>query len=107
MAAAAALAGVAAIVTVHGQPANAFRASRDHPAIAYSTGPVDNAIVDLNRRLGSGAAQLEFDERSGYLRLGPRPARHPGGVAGHRLLAHQQPGESDQLDQSARHLFPG
>lgn len=68
MAAAAALAGVAAIVTVHGQPANAFRASRDHPAIAYSTGPVDNAIVDLNRRLGSGAAQLEFDERSGYLR---------------------------------------
>ena len=68
VAAAAALAGVAAIVTVHGQPANAFRASRDHPAIAYSTGPVDNAIVDLNRRLGSGAAQLEFDERSGYLR---------------------------------------
>ena len=68
MAAAAALAGVAAVATVNGQPANAFRASRDHPAIAYSTGPVDNAIVDLNRRLGSGEAQLEFDERSGYLR---------------------------------------
>ena len=67
MAAAAVLLGVAAIVTVHGQPANAFRASRDHPAIAYSTGPVDNAIVDLNRRLQRGEAQLQFDERSGYL----------------------------------------
>ena len=68
MAAAAVLLGIASIVTVHGQPANAFRASRDHPAIAYSNGPVDNAIVDLNRRLQRGEAQLQFDERSGYLR---------------------------------------
>ena len=66
--AAAALLAAAAVATVHGQPANAFRASRDHPAIAYSTGPVDNAVVDLNRRVRNGEAQLAFDDRSGYLR---------------------------------------
>ena len=67
-AAAAALLAAAAIATVHGQPANAFRASRDHPAIAYSTGPVENAVVELNRRVRDGEAQLAFDDRSGYLR---------------------------------------
>ena len=67
MAAAAALLAATAIATVHGQPANAFRASRDHPAIAYSTGPVDNAVVELNRRLRNGEAQLAFNDRSGYL----------------------------------------
>ena len=66
-AAAAALLAAAASATVHGQPANAFRASRDHPAIAYSTGPVDNAVVDLNRRVRDGEVQLAFDDRSGYL----------------------------------------
>ena len=64
-----ALALAAAVVaTVHGQPSNAFRASRDHPAIAYSTGPVDNAVVDLNRRVREGVVELTFDGESGYLR---------------------------------------
>ena len=58
----------AAVATVHGQPSNAFRASRDHPAIAYSTGPVDNAVVDLNRQVREGAVELAFDGESGYLR---------------------------------------
>ncbi len=58
----------AGITTVHGQPSNAFRASRDHPAIAYSTGPVDNAVVDLNRQVQEGAVELAFDAESGYLR---------------------------------------
>ncbi len=58
----------AAVATVQGQPSNAFRASRDHPAIAYSTGPVDNAVVDLNRHVREGAVELTFDGESGYLR---------------------------------------
>lgn len=58
----------AAVATVHGQPSNAFRASRDHPAIAYSTGAVDNAVVDLNRQVREGAVELTFDGESGYLR---------------------------------------
>ena len=68
IAACAAALAAAGMVTLHGQPSNAFRASRDHPAIAYSTGPVDNAVVDLNRRVREGAVELTFDERSGYLR---------------------------------------
>ena len=68
IAACAVLLAAAGMVTLHGQPSNAFRASRDHPAIAYSTGPVDNAVVDLNRRVREGAVELAFDERSGYLR---------------------------------------
>ena len=68
IAAGAAALAAAGMVTLHGQPSNAFRASRDHPAIAYSTGPVDNAVVDLNRRVREGAVELAFDERSGYLR---------------------------------------
>lgn len=63
---AALLAGVG-IVVVHGQPPNAFRASRDHPAIAYSTGPVSNAVADLNRRVRDGEVRLAFDGQSGYL----------------------------------------
>ncbi len=51
-----------------GQRGGAFRASRDHPAIAYTDGPVDNAVRDLNRRLEEGSLQLAFDGRSGYLR---------------------------------------
>ena len=58
----------AAVVTVHGQPSNAFRASRDHPAIEYSTGPLDNAVVDLNRQVREAAVALAFDGESGYLR---------------------------------------
>jgi hypothetical protein len=50
------------------QRPDAFTASRDHPAIVYSTGPVKNAISDLNRRLDDGAARLGFDEANGYLR---------------------------------------
>ena len=60
---------VSAIGTdVIGQRGGAFRASRDHPAIAYTDGPVDNAVRDLNRRLEEGSLQLTFDGRSGYLR---------------------------------------
>ena len=38
-----------------------------HPAIGYA-GPSSDRVAQLNRRLQSGQARLEFDERSGYLR---------------------------------------
>lgn len=53
--------------SVLGQRGGAFRASRDHPAIQYTDGPVDNAIADLNERLAAGDVALTFDGRSGYL----------------------------------------
>jgi hypothetical protein len=50
------------------QRAGAFVASRDHPAIAYSTAPVNDAAALLNRKLADGSAKLSFDPASGYLR---------------------------------------
>ena len=61
------LAGASVVVT-SGQRGGAFRASRDHPAIAYSTGPVQNVIVDLNRQIRDGRVRLEHKGSSGYLR---------------------------------------
>ena len=68
VAAAALLIACAAVTSVSGQRGGAFRASRDHPAIDYSEGAVDNAVADLNRRLDDGSASLVFEGRSGYLR---------------------------------------
>ena len=62
------LLGVIAVSSVSGQRGGAFRASRDHPAIQYTEGVVDNALADLNRRLDEGTAALAFEGRSGYLR---------------------------------------
>src|SRR5712671_4938913 len=45
----------------------AFRESENHPAIAYSTAPLNDAVSRLNRRIATGAAQLAFDPVKGYL----------------------------------------
>lgn len=50
------------------QRAGAFGASRDHAAIAYSTGPTTDVASVLNRKLADGSAKLTFDPVSGYLR---------------------------------------
>jgi hypothetical protein len=49
------------------QHAGAFRGSLDDPAIAYSTAALDNAVVDVNRKLQDGRMQFGFDTRSGFL----------------------------------------
>lgn len=46
---------------------DAFTASRNHPAIQYSTRPVDTSISRLNLELETGKAQLAFDKASGYV----------------------------------------
>ncbi|HEV3217206.1 MAG TPA: hypothetical protein VGZ27_15860 [Vicinamibacterales bacterium] len=51
-----------------GQRLDVFVASRDHPAIDYSSGPVRDPVSALNRRIEDGAGQLEFEATSGYLR---------------------------------------
>ena len=47
---------------------DAFVESRDHPAIAYTAGPVHNAVTDLNDQIRRGAVQLPFEPATGYLR---------------------------------------
>jgi hypothetical protein len=56
------------MAAVSAQRSDAFGASRDHDAIAYSTAPVANAITALNDKLSRGEAVLTFDPVSGYLR---------------------------------------
>ena len=66
VAAATALTGLS-VATVAAQRGGVFRGSRDHPAIQYSSGPVDNAVSRLNRRIRDGAVALTFDGIWGYL----------------------------------------
>ena len=65
------IAACAAVVAPAGlssaQGALAFRHPVDHPAIAYTTAPLADAVSILNRQLESGAARLRFDPGSGYL----------------------------------------
>jgi hypothetical protein len=60
-------AGFAAAV-VHAQRRDAFVLSRDHPAIRYTSGELDNPIVRLNERLAKGEVRLSYDPDNGYLR---------------------------------------
>jgi len=50
------------------QRGGTFMGSSDDPAIRYSTAPLNNAVVDVNRKLQQGTAQFTFDGRSGFLR---------------------------------------
>jgi hypothetical protein len=50
------------------QRTDAFVASRDHVAIAYSTAPVRNVVTAVNEKLQSGAITFSFDDTNGYLR---------------------------------------
>jgi hypothetical protein len=50
------------------QRRDAFVQSRNHPAIAYATAPVDDAVSRLNKRLANGSAKLTFNDENGYLR---------------------------------------
>jgi len=65
----AALAGLALLGgAAVAQRRDAFVAPRDHPAIAYSKGPVADTVSQLDRRIQDGSARLQFDGPNGYLR---------------------------------------
>jgi hypothetical protein len=64
----AALAGIASLSVVSAQFADSFVASRDNPAIAYSTTVTNDRVARLNQRILDGHARLTFDSRAGYLR---------------------------------------
>lgn len=49
------------------QRSGLFRGSLHDPAIAYTSGALDNAIDTLNKRVAAGTARLSFQGRSGYL----------------------------------------
>jgi hypothetical protein len=55
-------------VSIAAQGAGMFHGSSEDPAIAYSTAPLDNLVVDVNKKLQDGTVQFSFDRVSGYLR---------------------------------------
>jgi hypothetical protein len=55
-------------LSLDAQRAGAFRGSTDDPAIRYSSVPLNNPVVDVNRRLQDGSVQLSSEGRSGFLR---------------------------------------
>jgi hypothetical protein len=55
-------------VTVGAQRSGSFMGSSDDPAIRYSTAPLNNVVVDVNRKLEEGAIRLTYDGRGGFLR---------------------------------------
>ena len=54
-------------ISVSAQRGGMFLGSREDPAIAYSTAPLNNVVADLNKQLQDGTRRLTFDGRSGYL----------------------------------------
>ncbi|HEV1287137.1 MAG TPA: hypothetical protein VNU44_17590 [Bryobacteraceae bacterium] len=53
--------------SVLGDLTGVFTGALDHPAIEYSTRPVEDPVAGLNRKLDQGAA-LEYEPAHGYLR---------------------------------------
>jgi hypothetical protein len=62
------LAALGVGATLDAQRAGSFMGSADDPAIKYSTAPLRNPVVEVNRRLQDGAVKLTFEGRGGYLR---------------------------------------
>jgi hypothetical protein len=59
---------VGTVWPVDAQRAGTFKGSSDDPAIEYSTTTaLNNAVVEVNRKLLDGTVQFRFDGRSGYL----------------------------------------
>ena len=50
------------------QRSGAFRGSTEDPAIKYSSSPLNNVVVDVNRRIQDGSIRLTSEGRSGFLR---------------------------------------
>ena len=87
---------------IDAQRAGAFMGSSDDPAIKYSTAPLNNAVVDVNKKLQDGAVQLTFEGRSGFLRSALEALQIP---VDSQLLVFSRAslqGQADQRTESPR-----
>jgi hypothetical protein len=55
-------------VPMDAQRAGTFRGSPEDPAIKYSTGTLNNPVVEVNKKLSDGAIRFTFEGRSGFLK---------------------------------------
>jgi hypothetical protein len=68
LAVAALLLAVSSAAVLLAQRPDAFQVSRDHPAIEYSSRPVDDPVSRLNRKIETGEVRIARAGTSGYLR---------------------------------------
>jgi hypothetical protein len=95
---------VASAAAVLAQRTDAFVASRDHPAIEYSTGPVTDRVADLNRKIRDGSMRLKLDGPSGYLRSTLEALKVP--VESQVVLFSQNSSQGDLISmKNPRALF--
>jgi hypothetical protein len=78
--------------------------SSDDPAIRYGTAPLNNAVVEVNKKLQDGTAQLTFEGRSGFLRSALEALQIP--VDSQLLVFSRASLQGRQInDQNPRALF--
>ena len=95
---------VASAAAVLAQRTDAFVASRDHPAIEYSKGPVTDRVADLNRKIRDGSTRLKLDGPSGYLRSTLEALKVP--VESQVVLFSQNSSQGDLISmKNPRALF--
>jgi hypothetical protein len=95
---------VASAAAVLAQRTDAFVASRDHPAIEYSKGPVTDRVADLNRKIRDGGIRLKLDGPSGYLRSTLEALKVP--VESQVVLFSQNSSQGDLISmKNPRALF--
>ncbi len=95
---------VASAAAVLAQRTDAFVASRDHPAIEYSKGPVTDRVADLNRKIRDGSIRLKLDGPSGYLRSTLEALKVP--VESQVVLFSQNSSQGDLISmKNPRALF--
>lgn len=91
--------GVSAVALVATQPRmDVFVASRDHPAIAYSSAQTHDSVAALNQRLNAGAESLAYDQSRGYLASVLSALQIP--VASQVLVFSQTSAQADRITMS-------
>src|SRR5258707_14231335 len=78
------------------QRTDVFVDSINHPAIAYRTAPVHDAVADLDEKLQHGSIQLAFDRDAGYLRATLDALKIP--IESQALVFSQTSAQAKQID---------
>lgn len=90
-------ASAAASLAIAQRP-DAFPASRNHAAIAYTTAPTNDPASVLNGKLDSGSAKLAFEPGTGYLRAVLQALGVP--VESQVLVFSQTSSQASRIDEA-------
>lgn len=91
-----AIGGGAGAVAGLAQRTDAFVEPLNHPAIAYATAPVHDAVAAINRKLEAGSIRFSADRDSGYLRSALEALGIP--VESQSLVFSQTSAQAERID---------